>query len=236
LIVSAGTATTLREIHRLRRHAKNLQDELDRIPRLLKAQQAKVARAETALSEAQEGLKKIKVTIHEKEVSDKSVHQTIAKHKKQRNEATGKKEFDALSAEIAVEEHKAQKLEEEILACMMEMEERTSKIPESEQALKQAKQECSDYEKSVGERQTNLRSQLAKAEMDLKDVEAHLPEDIRPQYQRLVAARGEDSMAPVVNRGCVACYTEITAQLYNDLLAGRFVLCKSCGRLLYLPE
>ena len=35
--MSAGTATTLREIHRLRRHAKNLQDELDRIPRLLKA-------------------------------------------------------------------------------------------------------------------------------------------------------------------------------------------------------
>jgi predicted nucleic acid-binding Zn-ribbon protein len=203
---------------------------------LLKAQQAKVARAETALSEAQEGLKKLKVTIHEKEVSDKSVHQTIAKHKKQRNEATGKKEFDALSAEIAVEEHKAQKLEEEILSRMMDMEERTSKIPEAEQVLKQAKQECNDFEKSVGERQTNLRGQLAKAELDLKDVEAHLPEDIRPQYQRLVAARGEDSMAPVVNRGCVACYTEITAQLYNDLLAGRFVLCKSCGRLLYLPE
>jgi predicted nucleic acid-binding Zn-ribbon protein len=118
----------------------------------------------------------------------------------------------------------------------MEMEERTSKIPEAEQALKQAKQECIDFEKSVGERQTNLRGQLAKAEMDLKDVEAHLPEDIRPQYQRLVVARGDDSMAPVVNRGCVACYTEITAQLYNDLLAGRFVLCKSCGRLLYLPE
>jgi predicted nucleic acid-binding Zn-ribbon protein len=234
--VSAGTATTLREIHRLRRHAKNLQDELDRIPRLLKAQQAKIARAEAALSEAQEGLKKLKVTIHEKEVSDKSVHQTIAKHKKQRNEATGKKEFDALSAEIAVEEHKAQKLEEEILSRMMELEERTTKIPEAEQALKQAKQECNDFEKSVNERQSNLQSQFTKAAADLKEVEAHLPDDIRPQYQRLVAARGEDSMTPVVNRGCVACYTEITAQLYNDLLAGRFVLCKSCGRLLYLPE
>jgi predicted nucleic acid-binding Zn-ribbon protein len=213
-----------------------LQDELDRIPRLLKAQQAKVTRAEASLGEAQEGLKRLKVSIHEKEVTDKSVHQTIAKHKKQRNEATGKKEFDALSAEIAVEEHKAQKLEEEIFAGMMEMEERTSKIPQLEQALKQAKQECAEFEKSISERQSNLRGQLAKSQANLKDVEVHLPDDVRPHYQRLVAARGEDSMAPVVNRGCVACYTEITAQMHNDLLAGRVVLCKSCGRLLYLPE
>jgi predicted nucleic acid-binding Zn-ribbon protein len=234
--VSAGTASTLREIHRLRRHAKNLQDELNRIPLLTKAQHAKVARAETALTEAQEGLKKLKVSIHEKETTNKAIYQTIAKHKKQRNESSGKKEYDALSAEIAVEEHKAQKLEEEILAGMMEVEERTGKIPELEQGVKRAKQECAEFEKGIGERQTNLRTEFERAEADLKEVEVHLPDDIRPQYQRLVAARGEDAMAQVVNRGCVACYTEITAQLYNDLLAGRFVLCKNCGRLLYLPE
>jgi predicted nucleic acid-binding Zn-ribbon protein len=188
------------------------------------------------LHDAKEGLKKIKVTVNDKEVSNKTVHQTIAKHKKQRNEATGKKEFDALSSEIAVEEHKARKFEEEILAGMMEIEERAGKMPELEKALKQAKQECSDFEKCVGERQASLHGQLNKALAELKDVEVHLPDDIRPQYQRLVAARGEDSMSQVINRGCVACYTEITAQMYNDLLSGRFVLCRSCGRLLYLPE
>jgi predicted nucleic acid-binding Zn-ribbon protein len=234
--VIAGPAAALREIHRLRRHAKNLQDELDRIPRLLKAQQAKVARAEEALHQAQEGLKKLKVTLLEKESTLKGIHQTIAKHRKQRNESTGKKEYDALSAEIAVEEHKSQKLEDEIITGMMQTEERSAKIPELEQAVKQAKQECADFEHSVAERQTNLKDQLSKALAELKDVETHLPDDIRPLYQRLVAARGEEAMAAVVNRGCVACYTEITAQMYNDLLAGRFVLCKSCGRLLYLPE
>jgi predicted nucleic acid-binding Zn-ribbon protein len=234
--VIAGMATTLREIHRLRRHAKNLQDELDRIPRLLKAQQAKVARAEETLHDAQEKLKKVKVAVHEKEVTNKSVHQTIAKHKKQRNESTGKKEYDALSSEIAVEEHKAKKLEEEIIVNMMEVEEQTIKMPEIELALKQAKQECTEFETSVGERQSNLQGQLDKALADLKDVEVHLPDDVRAQYQRLVAGRGEDSMSPAVNRGCVSCYTEITAQMYNDLLADRFVLCRNCGRLLYLPD
>jgi predicted nucleic acid-binding Zn-ribbon protein len=81
-----------------------------------------------------------------------------------------------------------------------------------------------------------LTEQFDKALAELKDVEASLPAEIRPQYERLVATRGEDGMAAVMNRTCVACYTEITAQMYNDLLAARFVLCKSCGRLLYLPE
>ena len=31
-------------------------------------------------------------------------------------------------------------------------------------------------------------------------------------------------------------YTAITAQSYNDLLSGRMVVCKVCGRMLYLPE
>ena len=41
-----SSASILREIHRLRRHAKNLQDEIERLPRLLRAQQVKAARQE----------------------------------------------------------------------------------------------------------------------------------------------------------------------------------------------
>jgi predicted nucleic acid-binding Zn-ribbon protein len=234
--VTAGPTETLREIHRLRRHAKNLQEELDRLPRELKAQQAKVTRSEQTLHDSQETLKHLKVSIHEKEVTLKSTHQAIAKHQKQLNEAGGKKEYDALQSEIAAEKFKLQKTEDEILNGMMEMEERTGQVPELEKAVKQAKQECAEFERSSGERQANLKAQLDQAQKELSDVEVHLPDDIRPQYQRLVAARGEDSMTAAVNRSCVACYTEITSQMYNDLLAGRFVLCKSCGRLLYLPE
>jgi predicted nucleic acid-binding Zn-ribbon protein len=195
-----------------------------------------VARAEETLREAQDALKHLKVTIHEQEVTLKSIHQAIAKHQKQLNEAGGKKEYDALQAEIAVEKHKLQKTEDEILNSMMEVEEGAARVPGLEEAVKQAKQEGADFERTSGERQANLTAQLDQALKELHDVETHLPDDIRPQYQRLVAAKGEDSMAAAINRSCAACYTEITAQMYNDLLAGRFVLCKSCGRLLYLPE
>src|SRR5438132_12063699 len=97
----AGPATILRDIHRLRRHARDLRAEIERGPRLLKGQQTKVARQEDVVREAQERLKRLKVTCHDKEVQLKQTLQQISKHEKQLNEATSKKEYDALKSEIA---------------------------------------------------------------------------------------------------------------------------------------
>ena len=61
----AGPATILRDIHRLRRHARDLRAEIERGPRLLKGQQTKVARQEDVVREAQDRLKRLKVTCHD---------------------------------------------------------------------------------------------------------------------------------------------------------------------------
>jgi predicted nucleic acid-binding Zn-ribbon protein len=52
----------------------------------------------------------------------------------------------------------------------------------------------------------------------------------------VVGSLGADALAAVQNRTCSSCYTEITAQQYNELLQQQVVLCKACGRILYLPE
>src|SRR3954462_12157492 len=110
-----GTAVILRELHRLQRHARDLRDQIDRGPAVLKAQQNRVGRQEEQFREAQETLKKLKVEIHQKEVTLKGKQQQIAKHEKQLNEAAGKKEYDALKTEIAADRTACTKLEDEIL-------------------------------------------------------------------------------------------------------------------------
>jgi predicted nucleic acid-binding Zn-ribbon protein len=231
-----GPGQSLREIHRLHRLTKGLQEEIDRTPRQLKAQQAKVARQEEIHREAQEAVKKLKVVIHEKEVSIKTTHAQIAKHQKQLNEAGGKKEYDALQSEIAADKQAIGRLEDEILTAMAEVEEQTINLPELEKAVKKAKDEFTAFQKGTGERNTSLTEQLHKASSDLKEVEAHLPDDIRPLYNRIIASKGEDGLSLVKDRNCSACYTGITAQNYNELMSGAFVVCKSCGRILYLEE
>jgi predicted nucleic acid-binding Zn-ribbon protein len=232
----SGTAVLMREVHALRRFARELQEQIDRAPRQLKAQQAKVAAREDAVKENAEAIKKLKVTAHDKEVTLKTTHNQIAKHQKQLNEAAAKKEYDALQHEIAADKEKCQRLEDEILSALAEGEERTARAPELEAAAKKAKEEFAEWEKGTTERHDGLARQLAQTQARVAEVEAGVPAGVRAQYDRIVKAMGVDGFAPVRDRICQACRTEITAQHSNELLAGVFALCKSCGRILYLPE
>jgi predicted nucleic acid-binding Zn-ribbon protein len=232
----SGPAAILREIHRLLRFARDLQEQIDRGPKQLKVQQIKISRQEDVQREAQEALKKLKLAVHDKEVTLKGIHTLIAKHQKQLNEATSKKEYDALRVEIASEQAKCAKLEDEILAAMAETEEHAAKLPELEKTVQRAREEYKKLEAGAAERAGALAQQLDETKARLKEIEPSIPAKVQEQYHRIVTAQGADAFAAVVDRNCGACYTGITAQQYTDLLMQNFVACKSCGRMLYLPE
>jgi predicted nucleic acid-binding Zn-ribbon protein len=231
-----GLAVLMREIHRLRRFAHDLQEQIDRVPRQLKTQQAKVARQEEVQRETQDAIKRLKITAHEKEVTLKSTLSQISKHEKQLNEAASKKEYDALQLEIKHDKEKSQQLEEEILTALSEGEEKTAKLPELEASMKKAREEYAAFEKGVNDKLASLKEQMSQTEARLRQAEGEVPATHLPVYNRIVASKGPDALAAVVNKTCSACYTEITSQNYSDLLAERFVVCKSCGRIHYLPE
>lgn len=226
----------LREIHRLRRFVRDLQGEIDRVPRVLKAHQQKVAKQEQALRDAQDGLKKLKAHVLEREGNLKSTHQQLAKYEKQRNEAASKKEYDALQAEIVHTEGARQKIEEEILAGMMESDERTAQLPQLEALLKSARDELAAYQKEMEARVAQLKDELGRAQADLTGVEVKIPAAIRSTFDRLIKAFGPDAFAAVEGRICQQCRTAITAQNENDLRGGQFITCKNCARGLYLIE
>lgn len=174
-----GPASILRELHRLRRHTTNLQTEIERAPRLIDAQKRKVARQEEILHETQESLKKVKVSTLEKESTLKSTYQQIAKHQKQLNEVEGKKQYDALQSEIVNDRKTCQKLEEEILAAMADADEIAARLPELEKAVKQAREECAEFEKGAQARHGGLVEQLNQALQQIKEMEETVPERIR---------------------------------------------------------
>jgi predicted nucleic acid-binding Zn-ribbon protein len=232
----AGIPDILREIHRLRRHVRDLQAEIDRGPYQLKARRAVAAKAEEAFHAAQDQLKKLKIATHDKEVTLKTTHQQIAKYEHQLDEAADKKQYDALQHEIATARQKASALEDEILGGMAEAEERTAQLPEQERAAKKAREEQAAFEGDHAARLARLAEQQKAALVELKAVEETVPEQYQPQYQRMVNAYGADALASVQNQACANCHMQITVQQMHDLETGEFVCCRSCGRGLYLPR
>ena len=49
-------------------------------------------------------------------------------------------------------------------------------------------------------------------------------------------AAGDPAKGEKVFRICSACHTEITAQLGHNLQMQQFVMCRSCGRMLYMKD
>src|SRR5262249_49394491 len=116
----------LREIHRLRRNAKDLVTRIEQGPRLLKGHKATVARAEEILKAAQDQLKQLKVHTHEKEVSLKATLGQLEKWDKQMQDIISKKEYEALRVESTHAREQVGKLEDDILTGMGEAEEQAA--------------------------------------------------------------------------------------------------------------
>jgi uncharacterized protein len=231
----SGPAPIFRELHRLRRFAHEMQEFIDRFPRLLKAQQGKVTRQEDAQREGQETLKKLKVHIHETEVTLKSTHAQIAKRSKQLEEATGK-EYEALKNEIATSKAKTQELEDDILATMDTVETTTATLPALEKTVQTARTDFLVWEKETRARLVEQQRLLEETKAKLKEVETTIPAKFRGQYDRVVARMGHEAMAAVRDSTCTACSVAIPAQINNDLKSENFVVCRSCERILYPTE
>ncbi len=230
----AGPGPIFREIHRLRRNVAELESAMENGPRQLRAQQNKVGKDEENVKKAQDVLKQSKVRIHDKEVSIKATQAEIAKFEKQLGEISTKKEYDALRLEISNARDHIRSIEDEILTLMLESDEKAKLVPEAEKAVKKAKDDLAQFERDLSERLKRYADEKARAQAELKQVEATLPEEVRAQYGRLVQSMSEDSIAAVEGQTCTACYTDVTSQMANDLRRGEFVLCKSCGRILYM--
>jgi predicted nucleic acid-binding Zn-ribbon protein len=232
----SGPALIFREIHRLRRFARDLQEQIDRSPRQVKAQQARVARQEEAQRENLDAIKHLKVSTHAKETQLKGTHTQIARYKGQMDTASSTKEMDALKHQIATAEAAGLKLEDEILAEMAEAEERTARVPELEKAVQQVREEYARFEKAQNDKLADWKTQLEQTLAQLKQAETGIPDSIRTQYNRIIAAMGPDGFSVVRGRICEACATTITAQNNQDLLTHQFVTCPACGRILYPPQ
>lgn len=230
-------AETLREIHRLRRHIKNLQAKLDEMPQKLRYHHEGVTYHENKLKDNQDAIKRLRLQAKENEMALGTTAEQIKKYEGQLSGIISKKEFDALQHEIAHARKKVTELEDRGLTTLTEIDERLGKVSELEKNIQQARTELAQYEQDSTQRRHNLSAELDQANQQLIAAETHLPPgDFQDRYQRLIRQKGEDAFAAVKKRSCQACYTEVTAQMHNELVSGNLAFCKSCGRIIYLGD
>ncbi len=233
-----SVTSTLRECHRLRKHLKALQDEIDRGPRVLGLRQARLAAEEQAHKDHHEAIKRLKLKQRDDEGTLKQTDARLVKLEQQLLGITVTKEYEAKKSEIRQATELKNGLEEAILAAMTELDEKTTAVPAVEKQWADAKAEFKEYEAEAGERLARMRADAAEAQARLAAAEVELPDKVRGLYEAQVKGRGPDGLAAIKGKVCQGCRGSVTDQKIYELQGGGFVVCpnSSCGRLLYPAE
>jgi len=177
-----------------------------------------------------------RVALDQKQLQLKAAEGKIAELKVKLNQANTNREYQALKDQIAADEMACSVLADEILEAMEKLDVMKAQIPESEGRVAKAKEELGKIQQQIRAEEESLRADVKRLEKELAEAETALPEDFRAMYQRVVKAKGEDAMAVVEGGSCGGCFQQLTTNMHNEINMGRVVLCKSCGRVLYLPE
>ncbi len=233
---NSNSAELLRKLHRLHRQINDLQGQLDRGPRQAKAGAAAVVQCEQALLDAKENLKLARLAADEKQLQLKSREQRVSDTQAKLNTASSNREFDALKEQIAADKQANEVLSDEIFESLEQLDVLEAEVTKKERELVQRGEDQASLEQQITERTGRLTPELERVQAELSEAEAELPEAMRQEYRRIIAARGEDGLAPVDGESCGGCYQTLSPQVMNQLYLSNYVVCASCGAWIYLPE
>src|SRR5580698_7913456 len=118
-----------RECHRLRKHLRELQAEIDRGPRVLKLRQETLESERQEHKDHHEAIKKLKLRQRDDEGTLKQTETRLTKLEDQQTGISNQKEYDAKKSEIAQARAKKSECEDSILTTLTEIEEKTVAIP-----------------------------------------------------------------------------------------------------------
>lgn len=235
--MSAAVATeTLRTLHRIHRQLEDLADRLAAGPRQIAARTKLLEAAETARGAAQDALKQGRMAADQKQLQLKSAEAKIKDLEGKLNSCKTNREYQTLSDQIAADRMATKVLEDEILEALERVDALKPTVPAADVALQAARDQLAEVKAKVEAEAGELQAEVTRVRAELQTVERDLVDDVRERYLRVIRSKGADGLAAVDGQTCGGCFQQITGNMLSELMLGRAVICRNCGRLIYMPD
>ena len=234
--MSAVATVTLRTLHRMHRQLADLAEQLAAGPRAVAARTRQVDAAEARKAAAADDVKKARLVADQKQLQLKSAEAKIADLEAKLNACKTNREYQTLRDQIAADRMATKVLEDEIIEALERIDAVKPAVPAAETDITAAKKLLADAEAKVKAESGRLEAEVTRIRADLQAAEKDLVDDVRERYDRVVKQKGADGMSPVDGQTCGGCYQQLTGNMLSDVMLGRIITCRSCGRMLYLPE
>lgn len=216
-----------RKIMRVEAELANVRPELAALEH--RAQQAK-----TQLEESKHRAKQIESDRKKLELDVEAKKQQIEKYSLQQFQTKKNEEYRALQHEIENCKVAINKLDDEQLALMEQLDTATKESSEVAKTTAAVLKDVEVARAALSDKEVRLKKELADLKSDYTRLEGAVEEGIRDRYVRLRKQRGASTVVGVDRGICGGCHMKLPMQVVLQCQASQeLVTCPNCGRILY---
>ena len=223
----------LKELHQFHIRMETAREELAQGPRQIQIRRRKLERLKNEIEEERDHIMQMRMAADQKSLQWKTHEAKILDLTGKLNTSTTNKEFEIIKQQIDADTMANSVLEDEILEALEKIDKAEQKVADITQKKETAVEDERKTKAEVESRLPQQRDKVDELEAALKAGESQLPGQVAAIYKRLVEAHGATALAEFDGTICTACNAILIPNMRVELNVGKFVFCRSCGRLLY---
>lgn len=233
----------LLRVFRVDQQIRGLQGRLRGAERFLKEQVRQLTEIESTRTSVQGQLRQLRASVANLEGETRQIDAHIAELRERMNQAKTNKEYKALLTEVNTFKERRGSLDDSELGHLDKVEKLEAQLAELEasHAERLKLREVAQHDRQ--KREDEIRDRLEDLKRQRAELVADVPPDALQIYERLLAERGDDAMAPleVVDRKrheyiCGSSMMSVPMETAMSLLSGKLTLSPNDGCILYLTE
>lgn len=216
-----------RKIQRMRGEFAHIEPERQSL-------RSKASSALTVLESLRSRARQLEADRKNLELEVEAKKQQIVRYANQQLETRKNEEYRALSHEIETCKAAIFEIENQEISLMEQSEATQKEMAKATQAAKDAQQLAEEQIAQLGQREENLKHDLAELERDRDQLAAMVATGARDRYERLFKSKGDNVVVGVQHGVCGGCHMKLPPQLLVACQAKKdLVTCSNCGRILY---
>jgi uncharacterized protein len=213
---------------------RRVESELAHIEPERQTLKAKVAATQNQLESAKLHVRQIESERKRLELEVEAKKQQIDRYANQQLQTRKNEEYRALAHEIEICKAEITKIEDQEIELMEQGEQGQKDIARLTREADDAKKLVEEQVGRLGDREQNLRKELAESVSNREELAAAVDTAARARYERLVKSKGANVVVGVQHGVCGGCHMKLPAQVLVTCQQQQEVVgCTNCGRILY---
>lgn len=216
------------------RRIRRVRGELEQIEPQCHLLRSKGADVQGRLEAAKLRVRQIESDRKRLELDVETKKQQIERYANQQLQTRKNEEYRALAHEIETCKAEITKIEDQEIELMEQGEQGQKEVADLTREAKETQKLTEEQVAQLGERELNLRRELADLESNRAELAEAVDAGVRARYERLSKSKGENVVVGINHGVCGGCHMKLPAQvLVACQQEQEIVSCTNCGRILY---